>query len=59
MATATSTFTPAAEPAPEVYYRGWGWPASRLRPLDVSPAEETLLASRLTAFTRLVQRTGR
>lgn len=56
MATATSTPTPAAEPVPEVYHRGWGWPASRLRPLELKATEEALLASRLTAFASLVGR---
>lgn len=39
-----------------MYYRQGGWPASRLRPLEMTPTEEALLASRLTAFAHLAQR---
>lgn len=52
MATATSTSAPAAEPAPEVYHRGEGWPASRLRPLALTPPEESRLASGLAVLAR-------
>lgn len=52
MATATSTPAATAEPAGDVYHRGPYWPASRLRPLVLTEAEEQRLDVGLAALVQ-------